>query len=143
MALIACACDVVMMPGDAVIGATDDIRFRPVSADAAREWLSRHCEHPDRADRVKSIGDAFSTEAGPRSPLTAASARLQGLPVSIIPGRSAIGRNLAVIRQEVDEMMRAASFIRVIDCQKGPTYRVSTAVGRPRSVSTENPMKGN
>jgi hypothetical protein len=142
MALVACACDVVMMPDDAVIGATDDIRFRPVSASAAREWLSRHCEHPDRADRVRIIDDVFSTEAGPRSPLTAASARLQGLPVSIIPRRSAIGRNLAVIRQEVDEMMRAASLIRVIDCQKGPTYRVSTAVGRPNIENQQTSSEG-
>jgi hypothetical protein len=124
MALIACACDVIMMPPTAVLGADDDEFHHPVSADVARDWVSRHCAHPDRAVRAEAVGSAFATTDSPRTPLAASRARESGFPVKIIPERSDIGRNLEDIWQGVDAMMREKSLLRIIDCQKGPVYTV-------------------
>jgi hypothetical protein len=124
MALIACACDVIMMPESAVIGPSDDKHLTPVTADMARDWLSHHCVHPDRPKRVEATGTAFADENGPRSPLSALLARQRGLPVNIVPEQSAVGRMLDEIWRRVESTMREASFLRIVDCQKGPIYCV-------------------
>jgi hypothetical protein len=131
MALLACACDVVMMPGSGLIGATDDLKRRPVTSDAARDWLSRNCEHPDRRDRVAGISEVFKSNDNPRAPLPATAARRHGLPISVFPERSAIGQSLEYIQRNVYQMMLGGSLVKLIDCQKGPVYRVSSAECRP------------
>jgi hypothetical protein len=124
MALIACACDAVMMPDSAVIGPTDDAHHGPVAADTASEWLSRNCEHPDRADRVRGAGLAFASHHGPRAPLPAALARVRGLPVNIVPEQSALGCRLENILSDVEATIRERSLVRLIECQKEPIYWV-------------------
>jgi len=124
MTLIACACDAIMMPQTAVLGPHDDRHHEPVSAEAARDWISRYCEHPDRAQRAEGVGLAFAPTNGPRAPLAASRAKEHGLPVNIVPERSSIGCNLEDIWQRVDTMMREHSLVRIIDCQRGPIYSV-------------------
>jgi hypothetical protein len=124
MALIACACDVIMMPESAVIGPCDDENLKPVSADTARDWLSHHCVHPDRPARVEATATAFADADGPRSPLSAPLAMQRGLPVKIVPEQSGVGRILDEIWRLVESTMREVPLLRVIDCQKGPVYCV-------------------
>jgi hypothetical protein len=124
MALVACACDVIIMPETAVIGPSDDAFHRPVSADEAREWLFRNLDHPDRAQRIVAVGRVFDATEGPRAPFSAFQARQTGLPINIAPERSAIGQSLEEVRHEVDTIMRSASLVKVIDCQDGPLYGV-------------------
>jgi hypothetical protein len=124
MALVACACDAVMMPETAVIGALDDDHHKPVSADEARGWLFRNCVHPDRPERVEAAGLAFAASNGPREALSASLAKERGLPVNIVPEQSALGLGLEEIWQGLENTMREASLVRIIDCQKGPIYSV-------------------
>jgi hypothetical protein len=124
MALVACACDAVMMPETAVLGALDDGHHEPVSADEARGWLFRNCVHPDRPRRVEAAGLLFAASNGPRAPISASSAKERGLPVNVVPDQSALGRGLDEIWQGVENTMREESLLRLIDGQKGPIYSV-------------------
>lgn len=124
MALIACACDAVMMPDSAVIGPSDDAHHAPVSAETASRWLSHHCEHPDRGDRVRGVATAFAASHGPRAPLPARLAKVRGLPVNIVPEQSALGCSLENIWSDVEHTLRERSLVRLIECQKKPTYWV-------------------
>jgi membrane-bound ClpP family serine protease len=124
LALVACACDAVMMPETAVIGALDDDHHKPVSASVARDWLIRNCAHPDRPERAQAAGVAFAATDGPRAPLSASHAKEHGLPVNIVPEQSALGRDLEEIWQGLESAMREKPLVRLIDCQKGPMYAV-------------------
>jgi hypothetical protein len=124
MALVACACDAVMMPETAFIGAIDDDYHKPVSASVARDWLLSNCVHPECPERVEAAGVAFAASDGPRAPLSASLAKEHGLPVNIVPEQSALGRDLDEIWQGLENTMREASLVRLIDCQKGPVYSV-------------------
>jgi hypothetical protein len=124
LALIACASDAIMMPATAVIGALDDDYLKPVSADAARDWLSQNCDHPDRPERVEAVRRAFTETEGPRAALSASLAKERGLPINIVPEQSALGRNLEDIWKGLENTMRGESLVRLIDCQKGPIYLV-------------------
>lgn len=125
MALVACACDAVMMPETAVIGALDDDHHKPVSANEARGWLFRNCVHPDRPKRVEAAGRVFAaSNNGPRAALSASLAKERGLPVNVVPDQSALGRGLEEIWQSIKNTMREESLMKLIDGQKGPIYSV-------------------
>jgi hypothetical protein len=124
MALVACACDAVMMPETAVIGALDDDHHKPVSADEARGWLFRNCVHPDRPERAEAAGLVFAGSNGPRAALSASLAKERGLPVNVVPDQSALGRGLEEIWHGLENTMREESLLKLIDGQKGPIYFV-------------------
>jgi hypothetical protein len=124
MALVACACDAVMMPETAVIGVLDDDHHTPVSADEARGWLFRNCFHPDLPERVEATGLAFSACTGPRGALSACLAKELGMPVNIVPEQSALGLSLQEIWQGLEDTMRDESLVKLIGGQKGPIYSV-------------------
>lgn len=124
MALVACACDAVMMPKTAVFGALDDDIHEPVSANVARDWLYRNCVHPDRPQRIEAAGLVFAASDGPRAALAAPFAKERGLPVNVVPDQSALGRGLEEIWQSIENTMREESLLRLIESQKGPIYFV-------------------
>lgn len=122
LSLIAFACDTVIMPETALLGASGDPHEPQIDSAEAAHWVARNCTQKDLLKRIELVTVMFDTEEGSRGPMTAALAHELGFHIHLVGDRSGIGSDLAALGQPIDEAFGTDTLVKLIENHRGTFY---------------------